>query len=596
MKKIVKQISLLLALIMLACTLFGCNGDTADTDNTGGSSEATSDTAGADNDGLLLVREGTPTFRVVVGANAEKHEKDTAKAVLELLKKNISSKFVLAEDTVKAEDGMGEIVVGNTNRTQPTSVSELAEYTQYYIMKLEGGSIWISASDETQYAQALTLLTLALKNNTAKDGQGNTYIRWEDKMFSSKSDSDYSYNGVALENFRIVYAQDQLCVKREENAKLLQEYIRQTTGITLTVSSDISAAKPNEILMGATNRDSDSAGTGKELLEYGIKFDGSRIKLLGGAVSVMESVKLFNNGLKTCGGKLESIGETHGNFQNEPVQKKADGTVRIMSWNILAEMSSWGGTPVEERVETAAEVILDYAPDAMILNEVTDSWADMLRATLGAKYELVRPQEKKTDNTLGQWSYSALIYDKTKYDLVASASERYTKGSATTGRAMTWAVLAEKGTKNNKFAVISTHWDTLSQPEIDYYGPDFPTWRRLQATELANKVKAIKSEYGVDAFCAGDFNVPDTHEHLQAFLEESGYVNSRAVALSKKNAEYGSATGKLGNPAVANSANFPNFDHILIPTGKTVKYYETIIYSYTRSVSDHCPVLCDVVL
>ncbi len=182
-------------------------------------------------------------------------------------------------------------------------------------------------------------------------------------------------------------------------------------------------------------------------------------------------------------------------------------SIRVMSFNIRYGTAPDGENSWPLRKSLVLEVIRNSQPHLLGLQEA-------LREQLDEITEAI-PQFVATGvgrEADGGGEYSALLYDRRRFDLLAGGTfwlseNPQVRGSHTWGnelpRICTWAQLVDR-TSGKSIRVLNTHWDHQSQPA------------RVRSGEL---VAARISEFGPDepVILMGDFNAGPDNPARQPF-------------------------------------------------------------------------------
>ena len=135
---------------------------------------------------------------------------------------------------------------------------------------------------------------------------------------------------------------------------------------------------------------------------------------------------------------------------------------------------------------------------------------------------------------------------------------------------MSWAVLKDKNT-GLQFAFISTHWDFGSEPEKEQM-------RKVQADEITQKIKSLKSEYSCPVIITGDFNCNNLSTSYDYFMSINGMTN----ALTSSEHYY-------------NAKGTSSIDFVMITKEDGVfKGYRKLLENGLDKVSDHYANMADI--
>lgn len=148
-----------------------------------------------------------------------------------------------------------------------------------------------------------------------------------------------------------------------------------------------------------------------------------------------------------------------------PSKKTTPFDVRVMTFNIRYDNPRDGENSWENRKEFACDIVRDYAPDVLGLQEANRHQLDVFRASLPEYAEVGIGRDGGR-----QGEYAPILYRSNRFDLVASGtfwlSETPTKPSrdwdSSCRRICTWAQLTDNTSKRS-FYVYNTHLDHKSQ-------------------------------------------------------------------------------------------------------------------------------------
>ncbi len=247
----------------------------------------------------------------------------------------------------------------------------------------------------------------------------------------------------------------------------------------------------------------------------------------------------------------------------------APETVRIMSYNVrLGEF---------DREEIVPQVIADYLPDSVGLQECEGTWFLTMKAYL-PDYEIIGVGRLTGLPLLGE--STAIMYRKDKYELVdwgtfwlSETPDKVSKGwDAQHNRTCTWAILESRET-GEQYAHVNTH--------LDHIGAE-------ARTNGLNLVLEKAASFDMPVVLTGDFNFPKGSD-LYKQLTSAEFTDTSAIAeTADSGCTHHAYKGTVeGNP----------IDFILVNEKITdVKSYNIMREKYNdRYVSDHYPIYADMV-
>lgn len=268
------------------------------------------------------------------------------------------------------------------------------------------------------------------------------------------------------------------------------------------------------------------------------------------------------------------------NITIDGVPEKAEGTTRIMSFNVRC--ANDGEQTITNRSKVAIEMLKAYMPDSFGVQECTPRWKRIFFYNLGDKYACVG----KARDFYGPYTeYSSIYYLKDKYNLIDSDTfwlsetpdKPYSKSFNTTcTRIATWAMLEEK-TTGKRYLHVNTHLDHKLDSTKD-----------AQMKVLIDRVLGeLAGDYPV--VMTGDFNA---YENSSVYAVAcKSFDDSKYVA---KNSDDGPTFTKYGQKKPDGKGAI---DFIFVAKGTEVENYK-IIRNTVQGIypSDHFPIISDIYL
>lgn len=259
------------------------------------------------------------------------------------------------------------------------------------------------------------------------------------------------------------------------------------------------------------------------------------------------------------------------------VPEKAEGTVRVMSFNVRC--ANDGEQTITNRGKVAMEVINSYLPDSFGVQECTPRWKRMLKRAIGDRYASVG----RARDFFGPFTeYSSIYYLKDKYNLIDNGTfwlsetpdKAYTKSfDSKCCRIATWAVLENKET-GEKYTHINTHLDHV-----------LDSTRDAQMKVLIERVTEIAGDGKV--VMTGDFNA---HEDSSVYaVARKSFNDSKYIA---KNSDEGPTFTKYGT---RKDNGRGAIDFIFVSKDIEAETYK-IIRNTVEGIypSDHFPIVADI--
>ena len=568
MKRIISFAALLLAIMMLAVAFIACDEDkpVETTEISDQTTEAPETEAPAPS-GLKLTQGGKPLFTIVRPDESESTY-DLAKNIGKDLKTATGMDFAQETDfiswkTVRDPEAY-ELIVGYTNYDETAEVLKDLKYYDYAIV-IRGHKIVIAAYNDTTLKKAVTYFRNNMIPLIAKDSDGDFALGFEDQYYKGKYNVEtLTLDGNPIQNYVVVYGKD--TPAGATSAQAVVDVIASATGYYLPIVSDKEAEVDCEILVGKTNRAASAGSDSIANLSYNVSLQSGKLVFdcLSLATSDAAVRKLYASKMSSGGNvELTSGALCSGTLLTEtefPLTAGSD--LRIVTYNVLKE--SWGGTETSARAEVFGAFLDVYQPDVVGVQELCEKWVKYLPAHLG-KYKLIGTTRKN-----GGTSYSAIVYDASKYEVIAQGCETYSYHASETCRNMSWAVFMDPST-GVKFAFISTHWDFGTEDNKQQM-------RKVQADEMTKKIESLKAEYNCPVIITGDFNCNNTSDSYKYFMGINGMTN----ALTDSEYYY-------------NAKGTSSIDFVMITTGDGVfKGYRKLLENGLDVLSDHKANLADI--
>ncbi len=261
----------------------------------------------------------------------------------------------------------------------------------------------------------------------------------------------------------------------------------------------------------------------------------------------------------------------------ENVPEKADGAVRVVSFNVRCKDDLYGS--VENRGKLIVAALEQYRPDSFGVQEATQQWLDLLIEALGDEYDYVTQMRDASSST----EASAVFYLKGKYDLEDSGTiwlsdtpEEFGSKFALSAcsRIATWATLKDKAS-GKTYTHINTHLDHI-----------FECVRVDQVKVLKTKITDLAAK-GYPIVCTGDFN---TKQGADAYNEMTTLLND--TKFLAKESDDGATFHNYGR----NIAETKPIDFIFVSDGVEVDTYKIIDEKIDKLyLSDHAGLCADLI-
>lgn len=602
MKKIVRIVAFLMVLLQVIPMLVACGDKGENGDNTIGTSETEEVTTAPTNEDAgtkILDENGKLKYTVIkyaaepddVTFTAVKKLRDKIKeytGTMPSLKPDYSS------EANPADSSTYEILIGETNYSESLQVLENLNYGDYKITTV-GNKIVIAAFSGNEISRAVNYIVSTMFKE--KDDQGNYKLEVKDYEYhASRHINSVTINGHDLKEYSLVYG----TVGTDDdynrtNAEILRKAFSEKAGYVLPIIMDTDKCEtPRKIYIGSRFTglpDSVDLGTVRPL-NFVCKTINEDFYIMGGGLlsNQLAASKFVSEFLYTrpADGKVNITDMTTTLELVSECPLTAGAEFRVMTYNIMAQWSGWGGDymPVEQRFEAFASIMDVYSPDVVGLQEVSEQWSNKILAEYGSEYAYI--YQKTPD---GKYiNLSTIIYKKDKFNVVDKGLQYFSFNGPNQIRLVTWAIFEDKAT-GKQFAFFNTHWKFQ---EADGTNKERESHSKENAVIINNVMAAHPNvKY---AFSTADYNTVLTHQYCINFLKEANLVNSLDIAKAAgtlKN-EVGGC-GSLGASRVDNVGG-GSIDNIFVTNNMKVLRHETILWNCVEHVSDHSPKYADIVL
>lgn len=569
MKRLISIAALLLAIITLIPTLIACKPEEpAESTSPDTTAPEIVETDPPAPEGIKMTKEGKALFTIIRPDESTQSIYNLARDLGNAIEKITGAECkqdtdFMSWNTVRDPEKF-EILLGHTNYDETTEVLKDIKYYDYAIVQ-RGNKIVIAAYTEASLKKALTYFRNNMVNKIEKDADGDFAMPFEENIHRGKySVESLTLDGNPIENYVVVYGKN--TNSGEKVAQSVVDVIASATGIYLPIVSDKEAAVDCEILAGKTNRPESAGVDSLANLSYNVSLQSGKLVIdcLSAETGDAAVRKLYASKMSS-GGKVElTSGDLcDGTLLIEPEMPMTAGSdLRIITYNVLTE--KWGGTETSARAEYFGAFLDVYKPDVVGVQEVCDKWRKYMPDRIGS-YKLIGTVRKD-----GGQSYSAIVYDSSKYEVLAQGVETYSYHASAECRNMSWAIFMEPAT-GVKFAFISTHWDFGDEENKQQM-------RKVQADEMSAKIAALKAEYNCPVIITGDFNCSNVSDSYNYFMSINGMTNAIT------NSEY-----------YYNAKGTNTIDFIMITNGDGVfKGYRKLIDNGIAQISDHPANLADI--
>ncbi len=437
MKKILKALTLILALCQIVCSFAACKNDD-----------------GQDEAVFELTSELLSSYTIVVPKN-DGDMKDVATKLQGIVEKAVGKKLEIKTD--KEADGVAEyeIYVGRVQRAE-AELHYPALKADDYGYALEGKKLIIlghSAENAEQGVMKLKLEVLDKANGVLlKSGDKNV-------GGGSYEYANLTVNGVDISKYKIVFPFTG--IKGESDAaKYIQAWISEKTGYVLPIVSDEEAAGEYEIVIGESTRVSD--GMRAERSASGYKSGKAYIGVTGNSlwISGNSRTDFYMAFRKFISLMEESNDSLSFSLEKSKAFEVNQFSLSVMNYNVNYDLSNENRNPDDVIVS-----VKEKNPDIFGLNEAGMDWISKFKADSDVAGAYACAEGKPVDNSTDA-SYNPVFYRKDKFELVEVATkwlsdtpDRMSKyKDAKHYKTFTYVILKEK-TSGEELMYVNVHLD-----------------------------------------------------------------------------------------------------------------------------------------
>lgn len=259
-------------------------------------------------------------------------------------------------------------------------------------------------------------------------------------------------------------------------------------------------------------------------------------------------------------------------------QEEQTVDIRVMSYNILhPDWTTAANSEVEDRIKLVRDIILDYTPDVIGLQETASVWHTALEIALcdsnTYKFACKLNKTEKPNMTTFLYNTKTLkLVDEYVIDIDEHSDIRVVS-----------VAVFEKLSDGTRFVVTNTHPAPPGQAE-DY---------KRHMTYITSVLKYELQKYkDLPLIMTGDFNTVEQSEYYENFMKDTGVKDAKYEAKTLVR-EYNTFSGFNKPPKEGNTSCL---DHIFINDKATVELFDVIIDHDVQKASDHLPIYADIML
>ena len=255
---------------------------------------------------------------------------------------------------------------------------------------------------------------------------------------------------------------------------------------------------------------------------------------------------------------------------------KGENEIRVMTLNLLAHYTSWGGTPVNERSHIFFSLRDSYKPDVLGVQEMCSDWYKEI-INDKSSYKFVTPIK-----TAFPQKMTAILYNSDTLQVIDSGNKAFSDVLNFKARRVVWTVFKTKNT-NEIFVVLNTHLSFISKNKTDQNLGS----QACQVNELYTITKALYSQYSAPILIIGDFNTKRRVNYQKSVITSGNYGILNSLYTDAENSTKTKFCGE--NLSFNNTLN----DHIFIYGDIKVKNLALLSQDCFANLSDHFPLLAD---
>ncbi len=594
MKKSIRFISLILALLLMAASFVACNKGA---DDPAATTTASSDGAQSEPtvDFVLKSASGTACKICYPDSFDGTPFYSTLSAMIATIDSKIGAKSTVIKASEYVDDGTPTIFVGDTGTAASSAFMADLLYSDYGF-KAEGNDIYLGAHSQKSFSKATSAFNEVVRALSATDGA--FIIPATTAVLERGSYTPATVNGVPLNSFTIVYESEAL-TKAVDNAV---NAIGTKTGAPLKAALASEATESEyEIIIGNVGREISNtyyAASGN-FSEYEILVSGKTIAVLARDPLALEC------GAKGLAGVIESEikdgkialedGSYKGSFYESAklgLEARPEGTdIRIGGNNVYFHQNG-DIQKIDYRNPILLESIKYMDADIVLLQEVSPKWHSVMDSPMQTElgYTLVPTSTEITPVLDGRANYTPIWYRAEKLELLDYGYKQYETvklepdSYLSSSKSYTWALFKDKAT-GKQIITVTTHFTWA--PEN--FNPTPDQCRTMDAKEVVELVKQLEVEYaGVPIILMGDLNCTVSSNPYNVLMEKFDNVKN---VDEKENGTSKGTTHSVGSSTVGGSI----IDHTLY-TGDALnfKMYQHVYNEWSFNSTDHIPLLLDV--
>ena len=594
--RLIRNIALML--LLATAMFFGCTPEQMSEPDASSGSTA----EGAPSE-LHLVEAHETEYVIVIPTHAKKYVRSTAKLLADAIEAYTGAVILVCEDSDVPESGTFpecEILFGLTNRPEQAESNPEA-YAQGYAISVKNRKLLFDAETQSGLYLAVCRFVQDVFGPGADPEHGlpeapivsalslpGGYAAVEKLPFAL-----FPFLGYPISDYRVVYRGGSLM--QERYAHRISETVRTLAGKPLAIAA--APVAEGGVQLVVEERTELPRG------EFEITVRENRITLAASTYYGFEGIFRyletaapngyypFREGFSFRGSYLDSLTSL---TESTRYAYLPAGNLRIMSYNVL-----WGQPDIAERNRLQAEMIAQYRPDVLGLQECDfnnrlESAYNIITLLESLGYrESISPA---IPDFYRRYNVCPILYNTATTELVRSGYHIYeNQQSGSETRMLSWAVLRDK-TGKGSYVLLNTHLE----------GGNAAVGLG-QVQEIETIIAGLLQEYPkLPVFLIGDFNFNRSSPTFAYLADTAGYRHARDLAtefVSITNSTHSAPVfdtlcGMMqpgGNVGYDNQGQNSIDQIFLAAGGGEVRVYGCVADECTRSGSDHFPVFIDYV-
>ena len=430
------------------------------------------------------------------------------------------------EGVASLAKGQYEILIGETNREESATFLADLKWDDYGY-GIVGDKLVIAGKNEDGTLKALRAFLEHIEGNT-----GEVFFTNQNQLLVQKQYpySNITINGISASDLAI------LCNQQELGgvAQIIRDAIIEACGIAVPIVTDNPAEDSikNKIVIGHTDMiiideapDDIAYPTGKEfyisMLAGGIFVDANT---MAGYYSAAAYIVTYIS--PDCkGGDVVVL---------EQGKHIGEDALPVMSFNLMAM-----GRFDAQRADNVIQIIRQYRPSIVGVQEADDNWINALTQELGDLYTIVG--EGRNDDGSGE--HSAILYLTEGFDCLESGTKWLSYTPDTPGskladshytRIMTYVHLVRKS-DGKEFLHVNTHLD---------YGTTFEE-ELTKREQMRILLAEIEKFAGIPTILTGDFNATADSLVYRKIIN-NGYTDACNLPAEQRPYTYHGLMGTTG--------------------------------------------------